>query len=137
MNLVLTEFIRGRSFRLFLVSSDTQSPAHDFLLHLEQSHAEEHQKLLARLEHVADHGPLKNNEHSRQLKGGGPVVLEFKTHKARLFWFYDEDRVIICANGILKGTPKAQQAAVKAARKWKSDYLAAKTANTLTTHWLP
>lgn len=137
MNLVLTEFIRGRQFRLFLVGSDTQNPAYDFLQHLAQSHPDEHAKLLARLQHAADHGPPKNKEQSRQLKGTGPVVLEFKTHKLRLFWFYDEQRVILCVNGIVKGTPKAQQQAIATARQWKSDYLAAKKAKALRIQPLP
>lgn len=137
MNVVLTEFIRGRQFRLFLVGSDTQNPAYDFLTQLAQTHAAEHEKLLARLQHTAEHGPPKNKEQCRQLKGGGPVVLEFKTHKSRLFWFYDENRVILCTNGIVKGTAKAQDQAITTARQWKTDYFAAKQANTLKTHPLP
>ncbi len=137
MDIVLTEFIRGRLFRLFLVGSDTQNPAYDFLHQLAQQDAAEHAKLLARLHLAAERGPPKNKEQSRQLKGNGPVVLEFKTHKLRLFWFYDEQRVILCVNGIVKGTPKAQQQAIAIARQWKSDYLAAKKANTLRIQNLP
>lgn len=137
MNIVLTELTRGRRFRLFLVGSDTQSPAYDFLHQLGQTHPDEHTKLLARLQHAAEHGPPRNHEQSRQLKGRGPVVLEFKTHKLRLFWFYDENRVILCTNGIVKGTPKAQALAIAKARQWKADYLATKQAQTLTIHPLP
>lgn len=137
MNIVLTEFIRGRQYRLFLVGSDTQNPAYDFLTHLAQTHANEHAKLLARLRLVADNGPPRNPEQSRQLKGAGPVVLEFKTHKLRLFWFYDENRVILCTNGIVKGTTKAQNQAIATARQWKTDYSDAKQAKTLKIHPLP
>lgn len=133
----LTEFIRGRLFRLFLVGSDTQNPAYDFLQHLEQTNPDEHHKLLARLQLAADQGPPKNKEQCRQLKGKGPVVLEFKTHKLRLFWFYDENRVILCTNGIFKGTAKEQAQAIATARQWKTNYLAAKQAKTLTIHHLP
>jgi hypothetical protein len=36
--------------------------------------------------------------------------------------------VILCANGIVKGTKKEQNQAIAVARRWKADYLTAKEA---------
>jgi len=126
----LSELTAGDAFRIYAVSSPTDDPCHDFLTTVQLEQPNEHAKLMARLQRSADHGPPRNEEQCKQLDGKRPeeTVYEFKTHKLRLFWFYDENRLILCANGIVKGTKKEQNQAIAVARRWKADYLAAKDA---------
>lgn len=126
----LSEIIHGRSYSIYALSSDTAEPCHELLESTLHQHANEHAKLLARLQRTADHGPPRNKEQCRQLNGdrAEETVYEFKTKKLRLFWFYDENRLILCANGIVKGTVKEQNQAIATARRWKAKYQAAKSA---------
>jgi hypothetical protein len=126
--LYLSEITIGDAFRIYAVSSKTDDPCYDFLTAAQLEQPNEHAKLMARLQRSADHGPPRNEEQCKQLDGKRPeeTVYEFKTHKLRLFWFYDEKRLILCANGIVKGTKKEQNQAIAVARRWKADYLAAK-----------
>ncbi|MCW5547515.1 MAG: type II toxin-antitoxin system RelE/ParE family toxin [Opitutaceae bacterium] len=126
----LSEIAAGNSFRLYAIGSEGRSPCHDFLTSIQTDHPDEWAKLMARLQRAADHGPpLSNPEQCRKLKGSSPedTVYEFKTHQLRLFWFYDQDRMILCSNGLLKGTRKEQDRAIAIARRWKADYLTAKS----------
>lgn len=133
--LFLSEITSGSRFRLYALSSDTQQPCHELLITAENQMPDEHAKLMARLQRTADHGPPLNQEQCRQLKGDRPeeTIYEFKTHKLRLFWFYDDNRLILCANGIVKGTAKKQAQAIDVARSWKAQFLAAKEAGQIQT----
>lgn len=126
----LAEITAGDAFRIYAVSSQTDAPCHAFLTQVQHEQPAEHAKLMARLQRSAVHGPPRNEEQCKQLDGRSPeeTVYEFKTHKLRLFWFYDENRLILCANGIVKGTKKEQNQAIAVARKWKAAYYAAKQA---------
>jgi len=126
--LFLAEITCGAKFRCYAIKSETQAPCHDFLTTAESEMPSELAKLLARIQRAADHGPPRNEEQCRQLNGRTPeeTVYEFKTHKLRLLWFYDQDRVLLCTNGLVKGTRKEQDQAIAVARRWKRDYLAAK-----------
>jgi len=126
--LILSEVVRGSSCSIYALSSENAEPCHEFLESTLLQHRNEHAKLLARLQRTADHGPPRNQEQCRQLNGDRPeeTVYEFKTKKLRLFWFYDENRLILCANGIVKGTAKEQKQAIATARNWKAQYQVAK-----------
>lgn len=127
--LLLTEITRGSRFRLYAIGSNNQNPSHEFLAAVQADQPREWTKLMARLHRAAECGPpVSNPEQCRQLKGNRPdeTVYEFKTHLLRLFWFYDEDRVILCTNGMMKGPRKEQDQAIAIARSWKAAYLAAK-----------
>lgn len=128
--IILSEITRGDAFTIYAVKSDTATPCHDFLNTAFDENPNEHAKLMARLAHAAEHGPPRNKEQCRQLHGETGLY-EFKTHKFRLFWFYDENRLIICSNGMAKSTAKEQKQAIATAARWKKDYQAAKMAGTV------
>jgi hypothetical protein len=62
--------------------------------------------MLALFERVALEGVPRNIEISHQIKG---KLFEFIQGRLRVFWFYDEGRLIICTSGLVKKgrkTPK-------------------------------
>ena len=65
-------------------------------------------RMLALFERVALEGPPRNVEISHQIKG---KLFEFIQGRLRVFWFYDEGRLIICTSGLVKKgrkTPKRE-----------------------------
>lgn len=62
--------------------------------------------VLALFERVASEGVPRNIEISHQIRG---KLFEFIQGRLRVFWFYDEGRLIICTSGLVKKgrkTPK-------------------------------
>ena len=137
--LSLTEIVHGPHFRIYALSSETQEPCHEFLVQAEADMPKEHEKLMSLLDYTSKHGAPRNKEKCRALIGNSSEdqLFEFKTKMLRLFLFYDEGRVIICANGIPKGKAKEQNRAIQAARDWKKHYFSAKTASKITIISLP
>lgn len=93
-----------RSKVYVLVLSDGSSPARMFLETLERNNPISHRTMMFRYTRHADHGPSKNIEHSRIIKGY-KNLFEFKTKAGdRLIYFY-HSRGTILANGFHKGDP--------------------------------
>jgi Phage derived protein Gp49-like (DUF891) len=66
--------------------------------------ANEWPKMVRILDYVADAGPPKDAEKSKQLREG---IFEFRTKGGlRLLWFYDAGNVVICVNGIHQTGPE-------------------------------
>lgn len=104
---------RGTRFRLIAIGTQedakVQLPFFDFQQEATRRAASEWPKLVRLLDYVANAGPPKDAEKSKPLRDG---IFEFRTKGGlRLLWFYDEGRVVICANGYIKQgqkTPKEQ-----------------------------
>jgi hypothetical protein len=78
----------------------------EFLEELERNIPNEHKRIMAVIEFTAAYGPPKNQLKCRKLQGDNAEGLfEFKSPGgARIIWFYDRNRMIICSHGFVKMT---------------------------------
>lgn len=80
--------------------------------------------MLALLEHVADCGPLKLPDTlCHQIAEG---IWEFIKGRLRVFWFYDEGKLIICSHGHVKRTQNTPDQEIERVERFKREYFAAK-----------
>ena len=84
--------------------------------------------MLGLLERVASSGPPRNTEVSHKLQGD---IWEFIKGRLRVFWFYDEGRVVVCTHGLMKKSQKIPKGEITHAEQVRQAYLAAKQAGTL------
>jgi len=81
------------------------------------------------LDYVADAGPPKDAEKSKQLR---EAIFEFRTKGGlRLLWFYDAGNVVICVNGYIKQGQKTPNQQIDEAIQWRNKYSEAKQAGKL------
>lgn len=82
---------------------------------------------------VPAHGPSHSEDISKHLGGG---LYEFRRTPRRgpalrVFWFYDEGRVVVCTHGYWKTTQRTPLTELDKARRLRSAYLFAKRRNVL------
>ncbi len=80
-------------------------------------------KMLARIDHMARAGPSKNKEQFNTL---GDDIFELKTRMLRVFFFYDEGRVIVCSHGHKKEGQKLDPRQKERALRVRTQYFADK-----------
>lgn len=68
---------------------------------------------------VAREGPPRNVEISHQIKG---KLFEFVQGRLRVFWFYDEGRLIICTSGFVKKNQKTPRSEIERAIQVMNEY---------------
>lgn len=129
------EFKRGARFRLCAVGTKTADkihlPYYDFIREAQYSVPAEWPKLVRLLDYVAEAGPPHDENKSKPLKSCDGLF-EFRTKGGlRLFWFYDEQRLVICANGYIKQSQKTPRRELTEAKRWRDLYLKAKRTQTL------
>lgn len=61
-------------------------------------------RMLALLEHLAEHGPLRNDSLSHQIK---PGLWQLSKGDVRVLYFYDAGRVVVCSHGFVAGAEDA------------------------------
>ncbi len=89
-------WLRGRKFTISVVEPEESSSFELFFDSLEERDQNE---LDALLERMANHGPILNEQKSRQLDDD---IYEFKTRNVRVFYFYEKGRVVILSHGKMK-----------------------------------
>ena len=122
-HIVLLPVKKGSAFAVCAIEENGRCATLDFLNQMKNNDAGEHAKLLALLTRSADHGPPRNEEKSRPVGDG---VFEFKTKRARVCYFYDAGKLIICTHGFGKPSPKVQDAEIAAAKETMVRYFEAK-----------
>ena len=89
-------WLRGTRFDIVLLSETDEREFESFFEGLTEA---DQKQVDAILERMADHGPILNVEKSRELEDG---IYEFKTKNVRIFWFYDEGRIVLISHGKMK-----------------------------------
>jgi len=104
----LKSLFQGVSFEICCwVESNGSSPVEDFFAQLKQDGHPDLDTMLKLIERSANFGPPRNIEMSRILEGKkAEGLLEFKAGAIRVFWFYEQNKIIICTHGILKKKEK-------------------------------
>jgi phage-related protein len=103
-------------------------PLLEFLFGLGANLRKDRDRMLALLNTVAERGPSKNTEISHQIRG---KIYEYIQGRLRIFWFYDEGKMIICTSGFVKDTRKTPRAELDAAEDLRKRYREAKKAGRL------
>jgi phage-related protein len=85
-------------------------------------------RMLRRLEAIAEHGPQYLPDISHQIE---PELWQTEQGRVRILWFYDRDRVIVCSHGFIKRTRKTPEAEKALARRTLQVYRAAAAAGTV------
>ena len=117
----------GRKFRIYAWGDDHQCEVVTFLEKLEEDANSDAIRLLNLITRTAEDGPPNNEKHSRSLGDG---IYEFKApNTARLLWFYDADRIIICTHGFSgkRGSGKTPRREMDRAREIRKEYLREKS----------
>lgn len=117
----------GARFRIYAWGDEHRCETLIFLKKLEQNSNADEIRLLTLITRTADHGPPGNEHHSRPLGDG---IYEFKApNTARLLWFYDRDRIIVCTHGFSgkSGSGKTPQREIDKAREIRAEYLREKS----------
>jgi len=117
----------GTKFRIYAWGYEHHCEAVEFLEKLGTDANSDAIRLLNLITRTAEDGPPNNEQHSRSLGHG---IYEFKAPKtARLLWFYDADRIIICTHGFSgkRGSGKTPRREVDRAREIRKEYLREKS----------
>lgn len=79
--------------------------------------------MLALLERVVMGGPPHNTDISHKIEGD---IWEFIQGRLRVFYFFDEGKVVVCTHGLVKKTQKTPKSDIKIAVRVREQYFAAK-----------
>jgi hypothetical protein len=92
------EIVRGLQFEIRAwVDSAGKCPTVNFLTELKANGDSDAQRLSHLMERTAATGIVRNERHVRSLEDG---IFEFKApNSARVLFFYDKNRLIICSHG--------------------------------------
>jgi hypothetical protein len=87
----------GTKFDIYAWGDEYHCATVEFLERLQENSPSSANRLLYLINRTAKHGALRNEQQSRSLEDG---IFEFKApNTARLPWFYDANRIIICTHG--------------------------------------
>lgn len=113
-------------FTIYAVAERSDSglrcPTLDFFQDAETKEPEDLERLTAILDYLAEHGSLRNENKFKHVTNTNGIF-EMRTPRGlRLFCFFDEGRVIVCTNGVIKKRQKAQPDDISSAEQWKAAY---------------
>lgn len=117
----------GARFRIYAWGDEQRCETLTFLKKLEKDSNSDAIRLLNLITRTAEHGPPGNEHHSRPLGDG---IYEFKApNTARLLWFYDADRIIVCTHGFSgkSGSGKTPRREIDKAKEIREEYLMEKS----------
>lgn len=95
----------------------------DFLEGLDANFGKDQARMLALLERVAMGGPPHNTDISHKIEDD---IWEFIQGRLRVFYFFDEGKVVVCTHGLVKKTQKTPKNDIKIAVRVREQYFAAK-----------
>ena len=112
------------SHTLFYETVDGKIPAKEFLLSLDY---DMRAKMIRTLEMLQKNGPALREPQSKELDDGiFELRAKFGSNISRLFYFYDEGRIVLLTNGFVKKTQKTPKKEIELAKTYRADYYARK-----------
>ena len=121
--------IRRDRCTIYAMGRDGSFPLEDKIRTWGARRPDELKKLVAVLNFFARTGEIRNEQKVRHL---GRSIFEFKTTSLRVFWFWDEGRVVVCTDGLKKQGQKTPKGAIDRAVAWRKDYFRAKAEGNIT-----
>ncbi len=100
----ILKLLGGRAFTIYAIGTEEQCEVRDFLDELESEAPACYKRLFVLLRRSAEYGPPCNDQQCHKFGDGRfGKLFEFKTPGgARVIWFYDRNRSIICAHAFNK-----------------------------------
>jgi phage-related protein len=124
--MLFLKLIRGGTWRLYAICTTRgDCPLEEFL----GSRAElgkDKDRMLRRLEAIAEHGPEYLPDISHQIE---PEIWQTEQGRIRVLWFYDRGRMIVVSHGFVKRTQKTPAREKQTALRMLAEYKAARAAN--------
>ncbi len=117
----------GARFDIYAWGDEHHCETLEFLEQLEEDSNSDVNRLLYLIKRTAESG-APHNEHQSRLLGDG--IFEFKApNTARVLWFYDANRIIICTHGFSgkSGKGKTPRREIERAKQIRQKYLEEKT----------
>lgn len=107
------------------------SEAEDFLDTLSSNFDANITGILAMMEAHSKHGPDHFNTSQVHYVDQKEQIYEYIKGRLRLFWFEDDDKVVICTHGIVKKSQKTPKRDIDHAKRIKAEYMQAKLDSSL------
>lgn len=114
------------------LSKGSMSITEEFLDSLAASFKSNAAGLLVLMEQHCEHGPDQFNTAQSHYVDQREQIYEYIKGRLRLFWFEDDDRVVICMHGIIKKDQKTPRQEIERAKRVKAAYMQAKAQGSLT-----
>jgi phage-related protein len=117
------EITQGQRFKVVAWGDDRHCEVLEFLEELSGNANSDAARLLYLISRTAQQGPPENESQCRPLGDG---IFEFKAPStARLLWFYDAGRLIICTHGFAgkSGRGKTSKTEIERAKRIRELYL--------------
>lgn len=126
MPLVAVKVKHGNAFRIYVLEEKDSCGLLEFL---ETAPVGEVARFQRYLDRIKNHGLITNPDQSKQIANG---LFYLRTWGGlRVFYFLDEGKIMICANGYMKKKDKIDPKELKRAEIWKLKYFDAKASGTL------
>ncbi len=114
----------GAAFTIY--SIEMGETLHQFLASLERDDLKEHDRILARLDQLAERGASRRKDEFNSLGDG---LYEAKTAAgSRVVFFYEQNRIVICTHGFPKKSRRTPRQLLDAARERRKSYKQARQA---------
>ncbi len=117
------EITQGQRFRILAWGDDEHCEVLEFLEELRGNASHDAARLVYLINRIARQGAPQDEHQCRTLGDG---IFEFKAPStARILWFYDAGRIIICTHGFSgkRGQGKAPKSEIKRAKNIRKQYL--------------
>lgn len=113
----------GGLFTVYSIDDEARDVSlRNFMEKLQQDDLAEHDRLIGRLERLAEVGPEFRKERCRDV-GDGLYEMKTKTGSRVLFFYEQSTRhVIVATGGFSKGSKKVQDQDIKRGKRRKKDY---------------
>lgn len=108
-------------YRLYFIETGRENDVDRFLEDLAEADEDEFARALEYLDRIAQHGPPKNEEKSRFLDRA-LRIFELKSGRVRIPAFWEEGRLVICANAFFKDAAKTKKKELRRAQALKKQY---------------
>ncbi|HAO21576.1 MAG TPA: hypothetical protein DCQ37_14600 [Desulfobacteraceae bacterium] len=116
MTIIAKILAKGKKFDIFEIEKNAKSEVRTFFKTLDSKDKE---RLLKKIEYIADNGAPKNEEKFRH-EGDG--IYAIKHNQIRIYCFFDSGRMILLTHGFIKKQQKADPNQLKRAKKIKEIY---------------
>lgn len=116
---------QGIRFSIFAWGDENSCELLEFLEKLEEDTNSDATRLSYLISRTAEYGPPRNEQQCRALEGRhAEGLFEFKAPGgARILWFYDANRIIICTHGFVKKGTNTPRGQIDRAQSIRQQYL--------------
>lgn len=102
-------------FRVYAWRDRKMASLKEFIETLASEGNSDAERLIFLISRTADHGPPQNDHQCKSLEDG---LFEFKAPRgARVVWFYEPGKLIICTHGFVKKADKTPKTELDRAKK--------------------